>query len=90
MDKDFRTLLHEAATPRASETESTPRRTRTNANSSGNTAGSGTRYAESDAVSPTDTSHYPVDRLIEVWPTLAPSIRTAIMAIVETHHGDQP
>ena len=29
MDKDFRTLLHEAATPRASETESTPRRTRT-------------------------------------------------------------
>lgn len=29
MDKDFRTLLHEAATPRTSETENTPRRTRT-------------------------------------------------------------
>lgn len=26
MDKDFRTLLHEAATPHASENESTPRR----------------------------------------------------------------
>lgn len=29
MGKNFRTLLHEAATPRASEKENTPRRTRT-------------------------------------------------------------
>ena len=29
LDKDFRTLLHEAAAPRSSETENTPRRTRT-------------------------------------------------------------
>ncbi len=29
LDKDFRTLMHKAATPRESEKESTPRRTRT-------------------------------------------------------------